>query len=65
MKEPRLTLEQYKQLMQRKAEAEKYGERVQYKDLRDAWGISQSSLGTALRRGIKQYDIQIQKENQQ
>lgn len=62
MKEPRLTLEQYKQLLQRKAEAEKYGERVQYKDLRDAWGISQSVLGTALRRGIKKYDIQIWKE---
>jgi hypothetical protein len=64
MVNPKISLEQYKTLLERKEIARKYGERIQYKDLVDAWGVTQSTLGTILRRGIKQYDIIIWKEQQ-
>lgn len=64
MVQPKITLEQYKILLKRKEEAERYGERIRYKDLCEAWGISQSTIGTMARRGIKLYDTMIWKEQQ-
>ncbi len=33
-----------------------------YKDLTEAWGVRQSVIGTALQRGIKQYDYILWKQ---
>jgi len=59
---PRLSFEQYLVVLQRKKEAIENCERVRYRDLVRAWGIRQSVIGTALARGIKQYDYRIWKE---
>lgn len=57
-----LSLDQYKVLLERKAYAKKYNERVQYKDLVEKWGIAQHHMGSAVYRGIKQYDERIKEE---
>lgn len=59
---PRLSMEQYRILLERKRIAAANEERVRYKDLTREWGVRQSVIGTALRRGIKQYDYRIWKE---
>jgi hypothetical protein len=55
-------MEQYRILLERKRIAAANEERVRYKDLTREWGVRQSVIGTALRRGIKQYDYRIWKE---
>ena len=57
-----LSLEQYKVLLERKAYAKKYSERVKYKDLVEKWGIAQHHMASAVYRGIKQYDERIKEE---
>ena len=57
-----LSLDQYKILLERKAYAKKYNERVRYKDLVEKWGIAQHHMGSAVYRGIKQYDDRIKEE---
>jgi hypothetical protein len=57
-----LSFEQYKHLLERKAYAKKYSERVKYKDLVEKWGIAQHHMGSAVYRGIKQYDERIKEE---
>lgn len=59
---PRLSFEQYVIVLERKRAAAKEKERVRYKDLCIAWGIRQSVIGTALQRGIKQYDYLLWKQ---
>jgi len=59
---PRISFDQYTTLLQRKANA--INNRTKYCDLVKTWGIRQSVLGTALKRGIKQYDYKIWKETQ-
>jgi hypothetical protein len=61
---PRLSFEQYLVVLQRKKQAADECERVRYKDLVKEWGVRQSVIGTALRRGIKQYDYQLWKGQQ-
>ena len=58
----RLSLEQYQLLLYRKKKAKANGERIRYKDLIELWGIRQSVIGTALQRGIKQYDYILWKQ---
>jgi len=58
----RLSIEQYKVLLERKREAEAECRRIRYRDLVQAWGVRQSVIGTALQRGIKQYDYKLWKE---
>jgi hypothetical protein len=55
---PCLTFEQYCELLQRRREC---AGRIKYKDLYTKWNVRQSTLGTVLRRGIKQYDYRIWK----
>lgn len=62
---PRLSLEQYKIVLKRKKLAREENERVRYKDLVKEWGIRQSVIGTAIRRGIKQYDYVLWKQGEQ
>ena len=62
---PRLSFEQYKIVLQRKKLAREENERVRYKDLVKEWGIRQSVIGTAIRRGIKQYDYVLWKQGEQ
>jgi len=53
-------------VLERKHKAAAERERVRYKDLVKEWGIRQSVIGTALQRGIKQYDYilwKMSKEN--
>jgi hypothetical protein len=57
-----LSLDQYKHLLERKAYAKKYDERVKYKDLVEKWGIAQHHMASAVYRGIKQYDDRIKEE---
>jgi hypothetical protein len=57
-----LSFEQYKYLLERKAYAKKYDERVKYKDLVEKWGIAQHHMASAVYRGIKQYDDRIKEE---
>lgn len=57
-----LSFEQYKYLLERKAYAQKYNERVKYKDLVEKWGIAQHHMASAVYRGIKQYDDRIKEE---
>ena len=38
--------------------------RVRYSDLVKEWGIRQSVIGTALQRGIKQYDYILWKQGE-
>ena len=57
-----LSLDQYKVLLERKAYAKKYSERVKYKDLVEKWGIAQHHMASAVYRGIKQYDERIKEE---
>lgn len=57
-----LSFEQYKHLLERKAHAKKYDERVRYKDLVEKWGIAQHHMASAVYRGIKQYDDRIKEE---
>ena len=61
---PRLTFEQYCIVLERKRIAKDNLERVRYKDLTQAWGVRQSVIGTALQRGIKQYDYRLWKLSQ-
>lgn len=57
-----LSIDQYKVLLERKAYAKKYSERVKYKDLVEKWGIAQHHMASAVYRGIKQYDERIKEE---
>lgn len=57
-----LSFEQYKYLLERKAYAKKYDERVRYTDLVQKWGIKQHHMASAVYRGIKQYDDRIKEE---
>lgn len=57
-----LSFDQYKVLLERKAYAKKYDERVKYKDLVEKWGIAQHHMASAVYRGIKQYDERIKEE---
>lgn len=57
----RLSFEQYQLLLDRKREATEMQKRIRYKDLTEAWGVRQSVIGTALQRGIKQYDYLLWK----
>lgn len=57
----RLSFEQYQLLLDRKREATERQKRIRYKDLTEAWGVRQSVIGTALQRGIKQYDYLLWK----
>ena len=59
---PRLSFEQYLVVLERKQDAAAECERVRYSDLVKTWGIRQSVIGTALRRGIKQYDYLLRKQ---
>jgi hypothetical protein len=61
---PRLSFEQYKIVLKRKKLAKAENERVRYKDLVKEWGIRQSVIGTAIRRGIKQYDYVLWKQGE-
>lgn len=62
---PRLSFEQYLIVLERKHKAAAERERVRYKDLVKEWGIRQSVIGTALKRGIKQYEYRIWKEGKE
>ncbi len=62
---PRLSFEQYKIVLKRKKLAREENERVRYKDLVKERGIRQSVIGTAIRRGIKQYDYVLWKQGEQ
>jgi hypothetical protein len=57
-----LTFEQYKFLLDRRRKARELNERINYKELVDAWGIPQYFMATAVSRGIKQYDERIKAE---
>lgn len=57
-----LSYDQYKFLLERKAEAKKGNGRVKYKDLVKEWGIKQHYMATAMHRGIKQYDYILWKQ---
>ena len=59
---PRLSFEQYLTVLERKRAAAAECQRVRYNDLVKAWGIRQSVIGTALQRGIKQYDYLLWKQ---
>ena len=61
----RLSFEQYQLLLHRKKKADASGKRIRYKDLIDMWGIRQSVIGTALYRGIKQYDYILWKQGKE
>ena len=60
----RLSLDQYKLLLERKRQAEQSQRRIRYSDLVKAWNIRQSVIGTALQRGIKQYDYVLWKRGE-
>ena len=60
----RLSLDQYKLLLERKRQAEQSQQRIRYSDLVKAWNIRQSVIGTALQRGIKQYDYVLWKRGE-
>ena len=60
----RLSLAQYQLLLYRKKKARENNERIRYKDLIEAWGVRQSVIGTALQRGIKQYDYVLWKRGE-
>jgi hypothetical protein len=60
----RLTFAQYQLLLYRKRKAKANNERVRYKDLIELWGVRQSVIGTALQRGIKQYDYVLWKRGE-
>ena len=62
---PRLSFEQYLIVLERKHKAAAERERVRYKDLVKEWGVRQSVIGTALKRGIKQYEYRIWKEGKE
>ena len=57
---PRLTLDQYKIVLERKAAG---NGRASYKDLTAQWNVGQSTIGSAIKRGIKQYDYLLWKES--
>lgn len=59
-----LSFEQYKILLKRKKHAQKYGERIRYKDLVEEWKIPQYFMATAMYRGIKQYDYKLWKQGE-
>jgi hypothetical protein len=61
---PRLSFEQYKIVLQRKKKAKEENERVRYKDLILECGVRQSVIGTALQKGIKQYDYILWKQGE-
>ncbi len=59
---PRLSLEQYIILVRRKQLAHLLDIPLRYKDLVVTWGIKQSVIGSAVSRGIKQYNYIIRKQ---
>ena len=60
---PRLTLEQYKHLQDiRFGRVE--AERGIFTKLKQEWGVPQSTISTAVTRGIKKYDILMLTEAQ-
>ena len=61
---PRLSFEQYLIVLERKHKAAAERARVRYSDLVKEWGIRQSVIGTALHRGIKQYDYILWKQGE-
>lgn len=59
---PRITLEQYVQLLRLKQEQEREGVRDgTFQRLVEQWGVPQSTVSTAVCRGIKSYDYKILK----
>lgn len=62
MKGPLLSYEQYKILLEQQELAGRLMKTKQYKDLAAEWGISDSTVRSALYRGIKQYDIRMLEE---
>ena len=61
---PGITLEQYKVLLARKAEAKKNNERIKYKDLVQEWGVKQYHMASAMHRGMKTYDYILWKQGE-
>ena len=60
---PRITLEQYKalrDLAERKRAAERRV-RPSYAELADEWGVTLGVLLSAVTRGIKRYDYEVQR----
>lgn len=60
----KITLEQYKEIMQLKKEKERVSE-LTYARLGKKLGLRPSTIINAARRGIKKYDYQIWKEEQE
>jgi hypothetical protein len=58
---PRLSFEQYQIVLERKRRAKQDEERVRYKDLTQEWGVRPSIIGSAVHKGIKQYDYLLWK----
>jgi hypothetical protein len=57
---PKITMDQYRKILEVKNKpGSKYG---RYKALQVEFGISQSTLSSAVRRGVKVYDYFIRKE---
>lgn len=61
---PRITMEQYVQLLRLKREGDNV-ERGEFQKLVKQWGIPQSTLSTAVHRGIKCYDYKLWKSGAQ
>jgi hypothetical protein len=61
---PGITLEQYKVLRERRANAKANKQRINYRPLAEQWGISPLHMASALHRGIKQYDYLLWKQGE-
>ena len=60
-----ISYEQYLYLLEYRRKAREQGERVNYKQLADSWGISNLYLAKAVNRGILQYDERIKAEGRE
>ena len=61
---PSITLEQYKTLLERRANARANKKRINYRPLAEEWGRNPMHLASALHRGIKQYDYILWKRGE-
>lgn len=61
---PSITLEQYKTLLERRANARANKKRINYRPLAEEWGRNPMHLASALHRGIKQYDYILWKKGE-
>jgi len=61
---PRITMEQYVQLLLLRREGDNV-ERGELQKLVKQWGIPQTTLSTAVHRGIKCYDYKLRKSGAQ